>query len=86
MSGVYPHLAHGAGLSITTPAWMRFVYRRYLPLFVRFAFNVMGVRGDLRDPEAVALEGIERLESWSRTMGLPLRWSEVGVEDADFAG
>lgn len=85
MSGVYPQLAHGAGLSITTPAWMRYVYRRHLPLFVRFAVNVMGVRGDLREPESVALEGIEALEAWSRTMGLPLRWSEVGLADADFA-
>lgn len=34
----------------------------------------------------MALEGIERLEAWSRMMGLPLRWSEVGLADADFAG
>ena len=84
MSGVYPELAHGAGLSITTHAWMRYVYRRHLPVFVRFAVEVMGVRGDLRDPESVALAGIEALEAWSRAMGLPLTWSEVGLQDADF--
>lgn len=84
VSGMYPKLAHGAGLAITTHCWMRYVYRRHLDVFVRFAVNVMGVRTDLGDRERTALAGIEALEDWTRRMGLPLTWGEVGLADADF--
>lgn len=84
VSGMYPQLAHGAGLAITTHCWMRYVYQSHLDVFVRFAVNVMGVRADLGDRERTALAGIEALEDWARRMGLPLTWAEVGLEDADF--
>jgi hypothetical protein len=84
VSGIYPQLAHGAGLAITTHCWMRYVYKKHLDVFVRFAVNVMGISGDLADRERVALTGIEALERWTRELGLPLTWAEVGLEDADF--
>ncbi len=84
VSGVYPRLAHGAGLAITTHCWMRYVYKRHLPVFVRFAVNVMGISGDIADMGRIALAGIEALEDWTRKMGLPLTWAEVGLEGADF--
>lgn len=84
ISGLYSHLPHGAGLSIVTPAWMRYVYRKHLPMFVQFAVNVMGARGELKNPERTALEGIEELEDFSRRMKLPLRFSEVGIDDSQF--
>ena len=84
VSGMYPPRAHGAGLAITTHCWMRYVYRLHLDVFVRFAVNVMGVRTDVADRERTALAGIEALEGWTRRLGLPLTWAEVGLADADF--
>jgi alcohol dehydrogenase YqhD (iron-dependent ADH family) len=34
ISGVYNFVPHGAGLSVITLAWMKYVYRRHLPVFV----------------------------------------------------
>ena len=56
ISGYYD-IPHGAGLSTITPQWMRYVYKKYLPMFVQFAVNVMGIGGQLRDEEETALAG-----------------------------
>ncbi len=83
VSGLYD-IPHGAGLSIITPAWMKYVYRKHIPMFVQFAVNVMGIKGSYREQERLALEGIEALEEFSKKMGLPTRFCEVGITDKDF--
>ncbi len=83
ISGYYG-IPHGAGLAAITPQWMRYVYKRHLPMFVQFAVNVMGVRGDLKNQEETALAGIEALEDFCRKMGLPLHLSELGIDDSRF--
>lgn len=83
ISGFYD-IPHGAGLSVITPQWMRYVYKRHIPMFVQFAVNVMGVRGPMRNEEEIAYEGILALEDFSRKMGLPLHLSEMGVDDKEF--
>lgn len=77
-------VAHGAGLAVVTPAWMRYVYRDNLNMFVQFAVNVMGVEPSLRDPEAVVNEGIDRLESFFKALGLPVTLAELGIDEANF--
>lgn len=76
-------LAHGAGLSIITPAWMKYVRRAGMEKFVQFACRVFDVDLDFRNPEQIALEGIGRLEDWYRRMKLPVRLSEVGIGEGD---
>lgn len=78
LSAIYD-VAHGAGLAVLTPAWMTYVYRDNIPMFAQFATNVMGVDGSLRDPEALILEGIDRLRRFFRRMGLPATLSELGI-------
>ena len=84
LSALYD-IPHGAGLSAVTPAWMRYVAPRHLPLFGQFAVEVMGVRGSLREPERLAEAGIAALEDFCRRMGLPVRLHELGIGGADFA-
>lgn len=79
ISGYY-NIPHGAGLAVITPGWMRYVYRKHLPMFVQFAVNVMGVGGAIRDQKETALEGIRALERFSKRLGLPQRLSELGVD------
>jgi alcohol dehydrogenase YqhD (iron-dependent ADH family) len=82
ISGEYETLPHGIGLAILAPAWMRYVYKKHLPQFVQFAVNVMGVTGPIANQEDIALEGITRLEQFAKNMGLPSRFSEVGIDDS----
>ncbi|MGB2579374.1 hypothetical protein AAIR98_001293 [Elusimicrobium simillimum] len=77
-------IAHGAGLSIVFPAWMKYVYKHNPAIFAQFAVNVWGVTDALRDTEAVALKGIEMTETFFKSIGLPVRLSEVNVGEKDF--
>lgn len=84
ISGIYD-IPHGAGLAVTTLAWMKYVYQRHLPMFVQFAVNVMGCTGSFRQPERLAYEGIMALKDWTIKMGLPTTMKELGVDDSQFA-
>ncbi|NLU26249.1 MAG: iron-containing alcohol dehydrogenase [Hungateiclostridium thermocellum] len=84
VSGIYD-IAHGAGLAICFPAWMKYVYKHNITRFVQFAVRVWGVDNDFYDPEATALKGIERLENFLRyDCALPTRFSDVGIGDDRF--
>ena len=80
LSAIYD-VAHGAGLAVLTPAWMRYVYKENIDMFVQFAVNIMGVQMSYRDKDALVLEGIARLEAFFRRMGLPQTLSELGIDD-----
>jgi alcohol dehydrogenase YqhD (iron-dependent ADH family) len=73
-------IAHGAGLAVITPAWMKYVYKDNLKMFVQFATNVMGVEY-IRDEEAVILEGIRRLEDFYKKLGFPNNLKDLGLKD-----
>ena len=83
ISGIYD-CPHGAGLAVTTLAWMKYVYKRHIPMFVQFAVNVMGCSGSFREPEKLARSGIRALEDFTRKMGLPTTMKELGVDDSQF--
>ena len=72
-------VTHGAGLTAVWPTWARYVYRDCLPRFVRYAVKVMGVSAEGRDDEAVALEGIARMEDFYRRIGMPVNLRELGI-------
>ncbi|MCL2578025.1 MAG: iron-containing alcohol dehydrogenase [Defluviitaleaceae bacterium] len=80
----YNDIAHGAGLAVLTPAWMKYVYKENCKMFVQFAVNVMGVEGSFRDPDAIILEGIARLEDFYKKIGLSLTLSELKIPESAF--
>jgi len=82
LSAIYD-VAHGAGLAVMTPAWMKYVWKANVNMFVQFAVNVMGVQGDFRDPEAIVTEGIGRLQAFYRRMGLPQTLRELGIDETN---
>lgn len=73
-------IAHGAGLAIVNPAWMRFAARTRPQRFAEFARNVMDVPAG-EDDAATAAEGIDRFENFLRSIGCPTRLSEVGIDE-----
>lgn len=79
MSGEWD-IPHGAGLAIVMPAWMRYVYRDWLNLFVRFANMVFHVPVNVDNPEQTALAGIEKFSDFLfQTLGLPSSLSGLGI-------
>ena len=80
LSAVYD-VAHGAGLAVVVPAWMKYVYKKHVPIFHQFAVNVMNIRCNFRNHEEVALAGIEALEKYFRDIGLPTTLGELGIDD-----
>jgi alcohol dehydrogenase len=72
-------VAHGAGLAVVFPAWMKYVYKHDVPRFAQVAARVWGVDHDFHDPERTALAGIARLESYWESLGLAVRLSGLGI-------
>jgi len=81
LSAIYD-VAHGAGLAVIFPAWMRYVYRTDVPRFARFAVRVWGVQPRFDSPERTALEGIARTKAFFHESGLPTSLQELGAEEA----
>lgn len=80
LSGIYD-VAHGAGLAVVFPAWMKYVYKNNIDRFVQFAVRVWNVEQYFDDPERTALEGIQRLESFFKSIGLPVTLKELNIPD-----
>ena len=72
-------IAHGAGLAIVNPAWMRFAARTRPERFAQFAERIFGIRK--ADAMDAAMEGIDRFEAFLRSIGCPTRLSECGIGD-----
>lgn len=70
-------VAHGAGLAAVWGSWARYVMSVRVSRFVQFAVNVMGVENDFTDPEGTALRGIERMEAFYRSIGMPTSIPEL---------
>ena len=71
LSGMFG-VTHGAGLAAIWGSWARYVMDKHLTRFVKFAVNVMGVMQDFTDPRATALRGIEAMEHFFKSIGMPI--------------
>ena len=75
-------VAHGAGLAAIWGSWARYVYRDCLPRFYRFAVHVMGVL-DQGSDEEIAMRGIEAMEAFYRSIGMPTSLKELGISPTE---
>ena len=71
-------VTHGAGLAAIWSTWARYVVNNCLPRFVRYAVNVMGVEPGATDEET-AERGIAAMEAFYRSIGMPIRIHELGI-------
>lgn len=78
ISGIYD-VAHGAGLAIMFPAWMKYVYKENQERFIQFATRVWDVEYSADNPEEVALEGIKRMTRFFRDIGLETTLTELKI-------
>ena len=75
-------VTHGAGLSVIFPAWMTWMVEHNVGKIAQYAVRVWGVP-ESEDKKAVALEGIGKLKNFFTSLGLPVTFKELGVENPD---
>ena len=86
LSGLFG-VTHGAGLAAIWGSWARYVMDKHLARFVKFAVNVMGVAvpatdaakvaGDPEAQKAIALRGVEAIERFFTSIGMPTSIPEL---------
>ena len=77
-------VAHGAGLAVVFPAWMRWhLANGGVEKLAQYAVRVWGASMDFAHPERTALVGIERHEAFLRLIGMPVHLTELGIENPD---
>jgi hypothetical protein len=93
LSGLFG-VTHGAGLAAIWGSWARYVMDKHLARFVKFAVNVMGIAvpatdaamlaKDAEAQKAIALRGIEAIERFFKSIGMPTSIPElIGREATD---
>lgn len=80
ISAVYG-VTHGAGLAVVMPAFMTFMASHAPAKGAQLARRVFDVVET--DDRKAALEGIERLKAFFASLGLPLTFSRLGIENPD---
>ena len=80
ISAVYG-VTHGAGLAVVMPAFMTFMAAHAPAKGAQLARRVFDVVET--DDRKAALEGIERLKAFFASLGLPLTFSQLGIENPD---
>ncbi len=74
-------IAHGAGLAVVIPAWMKYVYNHDIKRFAQFGRAVWGLKGD---DEKIAVAAIKATEDFFTGIKLPTRLSELNIDDRHF--
>lgn len=81
VSGVYPNVAHGAGLAVLFPAWAKYYVKFDVDKFDILAKNVFGKQ--LADKHLNALAGIEELEKLFDYLEMPKTFKDLGIIEPD---
>lgn len=76
LSSMYD-IAHGAGLSIVTPGWMKYMCQQSPARFAQFAERIF----DIREKSAIrtAEKGIEALQAWFKKIGGPITLAAANI-------
>lgn len=82
LSALYD-VAHGAGLAVMFPAWMKYNMKQDVNRFAQFAVRVFGCEMDFQNPERTAKEGITKFEQFLLSIGMPIRFKELGAKAED---
>ena len=83
VSGMYPSVAHGAGLAALWCSWARYVYHANLPRWTQFAHEVWNVDIDYEHPESSIEKAIDLQENYYKSIGMPTSLRELDIKEAD---
>ena len=82
LSALYD-IAHGAGLAVMFPAWMKYVMNHDVNRFAKVAVRVWGCKMNEANPEETSREGIQRYEAFLKSIGMPSNFAEIGAKAED---
>ena len=83
LSALYD-IAHGAGLAIVYPAWMKYVYKHDLYRFALFANKIFNIKINPENLEETALKGIKALEKFYQEIEMPIRLGDIDIDGKHF--
>ncbi len=79
--GAHTDATHGMTLAAVSMAYYRYIMPYGLAKFRRYAVNVWGVDPEGKTDEAVAAEGLDRMEAWMKSLGLVMNLADLGVKE-----
>lgn len=82
LSTVYD-CAHGAGLAVVFPAWMRYNVEHNTMRFAQIAVRLWGCQMDFANPMNTALAGIEAFKNFLTSIGMPISFEQLGAKEED---
>lgn len=80
VSGMYPDVAHGAGLAALWCSWARYVYRCNINRWLQFAQNIWNMDIDFEHPEKTIEQAIDKQELYYSSIGMPINLKSLGVK------
>lgn len=83
VSGLYPKVAHGAGLAALWCSWARYVYSANIPRWLQYARNVWNLEIDFEHPELTVMKAIDLQEQYYRRIGMPTSLHELDIAETD---
>jgi len=86
LSALRPEIAHGAGLAVILPAWMRYVIDADPQRFADFASQVFGIQPEDDSSQAIkhaAHAGIDALQAFFASIGMPQTLDDLGICRSD---
>ena len=81
VSGVYPDVAHAAGLAVLFPAWAKYYVNYDTDKFDQLATNVFGLH--LSNKLANAKAGIDEIEKLFAILSMPKTFKDLGISSPD---
>lgn len=84
--GAYTDATHGMTLAAVSLPYYRHICPYGLKKFCRFAVNVWNVDAAGKTEEEVAAEGLSRMESWMKEIGLVMNITQLGVQEEMLEG
>ena len=79
--GAHTDATHGMTLAAVSMAYYHYIMPYGLAKFRRYAVNVWGVDPEGKTDEAVAAEGLDRMEAWMKSLGLVMNLTDLGVKE-----
>lgn len=81
VSGMYPEVAHGAGLAALWCSWARYVYKANIMRWLQYASRVWNVEIDFEHPEKTIEKAIDMQEQYYASIGMPINLRTLGVKE-----
>ena len=82
VSGMFDHIAHGAGLAALWPAWAMTVYTSAIERFKLFAYDVMEIEMT-NNPQNDISMAILKLKNFFKSLGIETSLREFGIKETD---